>query len=62
MTYIITQEGTSVHSKVTAASKALAMVKYTNKHWKSCSGPEIGKDGLWYVYTQNNEKIKFQVW
>lgn len=62
MTYVITQEGTLRHSKVTAASKALAMVKYTNKHWNSCSGPEIGKDGLWYVYTQNNEKIKFQVW
>ena len=62
MTYVITQEGTLHYSKVTAASKAMAMVKYTNKHWKSCSGPEMGKDGLWYVYTQNNEKIKFQVW
>jgi hypothetical protein len=62
MTYIITQEGTLRHSKVTAASKALAMVKYTNKHWKSCSGPEMGKDGLWYVYNNQNDKIKFQVW
>lgn len=62
MTYVITQQGTMRHSKVTATSKALAMVKYTNKHWKSCSGPEIGKDGLWYVYNSQNEKIKFQVW